>query len=119
MAAALAPVKFAIEHRACRSEFIDSRNHRGHDLEVAPRSGADEGAKLHPEQRRPIEPNTQSAPAERRVLLLDALHVGQELVAADVERAKGDRSVASGVEDGAVKLLLCAGPRKARGEHEL
>ena len=108
-----------IEHRARNSVFIDGRNHRRHDLEVAPRGGADEGAKLHPEQRRTVEPDAQRAPAERRIFLLDALHVRQELVAADVERAEGDRPVAGGVEDGAVELLLGAGPRKARGEHEL
>ena len=108
-----------IEHRPRDSVFVDSRNHGRHDLEFAPRGGADEGAKLHPEQRRTVEPDAKSAPSERRVLLVYALHVGQELVAADVERAEGDRPLAGGVEDGAVKLLLRTWPGKARGEHEL
>ncbi len=119
VAAAHAQVEFAIEHRAGHPEFVDGRHHRRHDLEVAPRGGADEGAKLHPQQRRPVEPDAKRAPAERRVFLLQALHVGQKLVAADVEGAEGDRPVAGGVEDGAIELLLRAGPGKARGEHEL
>src|ERR1700722_16060559 len=116
MAAASAPVEFMIEHRARDSVFIDRRHHGGHDLEIAPRSSADQGAKLHPQQRRAVEPDAKGAPSERRVLLIHALHVGQELVAADVERAEGDWPPPSGVEDGAIKLLLCAWPGKARGE---
>src|ERR1700722_8598112 len=104
MAAAFAPVEFMIEHRARDSVFIDRRHHRGHDLEIAPRSGADQGAKLHPQQRRAVEPDAKGAPSERRVLLIDALHVGQELVAAEVEGAEGDWPLASGPEDGVVKL---------------
>src|ERR1700722_11303868 len=119
MATALAPVEFMIEQRARDSVFVDGRNHRGHDPEIAPRGGADEGAKLHPQQRRAVETDAKRTPSERRVLLVSALHVGQKLVAADVECAEGDRPVASGVEDGAVELLLRAGPGKARREHEL
>src|ERR1700733_14770897 len=74
-------------HLSSRSNIARAvRNHGGHDLEVAPRRGADEGAELHPQKRRTVEPDAQRAPAERGVLLLHALHVGQELVAADVER---------------------------------
>ena len=65
---------------------------------------------MHLEQDRAIEPDAQRTPAKRGVLLLKAFHVRQELVVADVERAKGDMPVAGGVEDGAIKLLLRARP---------
>ncbi len=84
-----------------------------------PRGGADEGAQLHPQQDRTVEPDTQSAPPERRVFLLEAFHIRQELVAADIEGAEGDRPVACCVENRAIELFLRSRPRKAGGEHEL
>src|SRR6185437_9472900 len=119
IAAAQIPGEFAVEHRPRALKFVDRRNHRRHDLEVAPRCGADEGAELHAQQRRTVEPDAKRAPSERGVRLLEALHIGQELVAADVEGAEGDLPIAGGVEDGAVELLLRAGPGKTGREHEL
>ena len=74
---------------------------------------------LRPQQSRPVEADADGAPAERRVLLLDRLHVGQDLVAADVERPEGDRHVARGREDRLVERLLLARRRHALGDHEL
>ena len=67
----------------------------------------------------PVEPDANGPPAERRIFLLEPLHIGQHLVAADVERAESDRAVAGRVEHGAVKRLLRGQAGKARGEHEL
>ena len=76
-------------------------------------------AQLRAQQRRPVEADADRPPAERRVLFLEALHIGQHLVAADVERAEGDRPLAGRVEHRAVERLLRREARKARGEHEL
>ena len=46
-------------------------------------------------------------------------HVGQHLVAADVERAEGHRPAGRRVEHRAVELLLLARARELRGDHEL
>jgi hypothetical protein len=45
--------------------------------------------------------------------------VGQNLVAADVERAERDRALASGIEDRLVDAGLLLKPREGRGDHEL
>ena len=47
------------------------------------------------------------------------MHVGQHLVAADVERAEGHRPVAGRLEHGLVERVLLAGARELRGDHEL
>ncbi len=70
-------------------------------------------------QARPVEAEPDGAPAERRVLLLDIAHVGQHLVAADVEGAEGHGLVAGGVEHGAVERELLGGAREGRRHHEL
>ena len=49
---------------------------------------------LRAQQAGPVEADADGAPAERRILLLDGLHVGQDLVAADVEGAERDGPVA-------------------------
>ena len=82
-------------------------------LQLAPAAGAQQRAHLAAQQARPVEPEADRAPAERRVLLLDVAHVGQHLVAADIERAEGHRLVAGGVEHGAVERELLGGARQA------
>ena len=85
----------------------------------APGGGLQQGADLRAQQARPVEADADGAPAERRVLLLDGLHVGQDLVAADIEGAEGDRPVARRGEHGAVERLLLGGRGHALGDHEL
>ena len=58
------------------------------------------------QEGRAVQTDADAAPAERGVLLLEALHIGQELVAADVEGAEGDRPIARRFENGAVELFL-------------
>ena len=88
-------------------------------FERAAAGGAQQRAQLRAQQGRPVEPEPDRAPAERRILLLDVAHIGQHLVAADVERAEGHRLVAGGVEHGAVERVLLAGAREIRRHHEL
>ena len=64
---------------------------------------ADQRLHLHPHDARPVEPDPDRAPAERRVRLVGALHVGQHLVRADVEGAEHHRLVARRVEDAGVE----------------
>ena len=49
----------------------------------------------------------------------EALHIGQELVASDVEGAERDGAVACSFENCAIEFFLRSRPREARGEHEL
>ena len=67
----------------------------------------------------PVEPEADRAPAERRILLFDVAHVGQHLVAADIERAERHRLAVGGIEHGAIERVLLAGARKIRRYHEL
>ena len=83
-------------------------------LQLAPAGGAQQRAHLAAQQAGPVEPEPDRAPAERRILLLDVAHVGQHLVAADVERAEGHRLLAGGVEHRAVERELLAGARQRR-----
>ena len=53
------------------------------------------------------------------ILLFDVLHVGEDLVAADVERAERHRAAQRRVDHVPVKRLLLGDPRKMRGKHEL
>ena len=76
-------------------------------------------AQLRPQQSGPVEAEPYGAPAERGILFFDIAHIGQHLVAADVERAKGDGFIAGGVEHRAVQRVLLAGARKIRRHHEL
>ena len=46
-------------------------------------------------------------------------HIGQHLVAADIEGAEGHRLVAGGVEHGAIERELLGGARQRRRHHEL
>jgi hypothetical protein len=56
---------------------------------------------------------------ERRIFLFDVAHVGQYLVAADIERAKGHRLVVGRIENRSIERVLLARPRKVRRDHEL
>ena len=55
---------------------------------------ADQRLHLHAHDARAVEPDADRPPAERRVRLVGALHVGQHLVRADVEGAEDHRLVA-------------------------
>ena len=100
-------------------EFLDRGDHREHQLEVAPAGRAQQRADLGAQQARAVEAEPDRAPAERRVLLFLVAHIGQHLVAADVEGAEGHRLVAGGVEHRAIERELLGGARQGRRHHEL
>jgi hypothetical protein len=100
-------------------EFLDRRDHRKHDLQLAPAGGAQQRAQLAAQQSRPVEPEPDRAPAERWVFLLDVAHIRQQLIAADVERAEGHRLATGGIEHGAVERELLGRARERRRHHEL
>ena len=87
--------------------------------QLAAAAGAQQRAQLAAQQAGPVEAEADRAPAQRRVLLLDVAHVGQHLVAADIEGAEGHRHVAGGIEHRAVERVLLGGAREALGDHEL
>ncbi|GJD71510.1 hypothetical protein MMMDOFMJ_4471 [Methylobacterium gnaphalii] len=109
----------AIDDAPGTGEFLHRRDHREHDPEGPPGRRLQERAELHAQQGRAIEADAYRAPAERRVLLFEGRHVGQDLVAADVEGADRDRQVASGGKDRLVERLLLGGRRHALRHHEL
>src|SRR3546814_20278862 len=67
---------------------------------------------LAAQQRRPVEPDADGAPAHGRVVLVAAAPVRQQLVAAHVEGAEHHRLAGGGVEDAAVNF----GPGRHGGE---
>ena len=79
-------------------EFLHHGDHREHQTQFAPAGGAQQRAHLRAQKPGPVEAEPDGAPAERRVFLFDIAHIGQHLVAADVERAEGHRAFARGVE---------------------
>jgi hypothetical protein len=103
----------------CALELVEGRHHRKHDLERAAGGGLEQGPDLQPKQGGPIEPDADRAPTQRRVLLLHRAHIGQDLVPADIEGAKGDRLVADCREHGPVERLLLACRRHSLRDHEL
>ena len=88
-------------------------------MQLASAAGAQQRADLAAQQAGPVEPEPDRTPAQCRVLLLDVAHIGQHLVAADVEGAERHRLVAGGVEHGTVERELLGGARQARRHHEL
>lgn len=76
-------------------------------------------ANLAAQQARPVQSEPDRAPAERGIFLDHGFHIGQRLVAADVERAEGDGLGAGGIEHGAVQRELVRGARQALADHEL
>ena len=111
--------ELVFDHRLGLIEFIDHGDHREHEFERAPARGAQQRADLAAHQAGAVEAEPDRAPAERGVFLFQAAHIGQHLVAADIERAERDRLLAGGVEHGAVKRELFADARHRGRDHEL
>ncbi len=111
--------EFALDQRLGLVEFLDGGDHRKHDFQVASARGAQQRADLAAQQARAVETQSYGAPTERRVLLLDIAHVGQHLVAADVEGAERHRLVAGRIEHGAVERELLGRAGEGRRHHEL
>ena len=101
-----------LDQRLGLVEFLDHRDHRKHHAQFAPAGGAQQRAHLAAQQAGPVEAEPDRAPAERRVFLLEVAHIGQHLVAADIERAEGHRLLAGGVEHRAIERELLAGARQ-------
>ncbi len=100
-------------------ELIDARHHREHDGDVAAVRRLQKRAHLRAQEARPIEPDADRPPAERRVFLLDRPLIGQDLVSADIERAEDHREVARRAQHGIVEPSLLRRRRQALGDHEL
>ena len=100
--------QLALDQRLGLVELVHGGDHRKHDAQLAAGGGAQQRAHLAAQQAGPVEAEPDRAPAQRRVLLLDVAHIGQHLVAADVERAERHRLAAGGVEHGAIERQLLA-----------
>ena len=110
---------FSLDKGFAGIEFIDRGDHREHDAHMPPGAGAQHGAQLRAEHAGPVEADADSPPAQRRIFLVDLLHIGQHLVAADVESAKRHWPIRQAVQHRLVKGILLADARKMRSQHEL
>ena len=119
VAAAAQRGQLALDQLLGLVELGAGRDHREHDLQLAAGGGLQQRADLAAHQARPVEPEPDRAPAERRVLLGLVAHVGQDLVAADIERAERHRLVLRGIEHRAVERELIADARHLGRDHEL
>ncbi len=104
--------ELALDQRLGLVEFLDRGDHGKHDLQLASAARPQQRADLTTQQAWPVEAKPDGAPAERRVLLLDVAHIGQHLVAADIEGAEGYRLVAGCIEHRAVQRELLGGARQ-------
>ena len=101
--------ELALDERFCFVEFFDCRDHREHQPKVAAAGRAQERANLAAQEPRAVETEPDGAPSESRILLLDVTHIGQQLVAADVECPERHRPLAGSIEHGAVERELIGG----------
>ena len=104
--------QLALDHGLRLIELVDDADHREHDLQRSAARGAQQRADLAAQQPRPVEAEPDRTPAERGIFLGDRVHVGQGLVAADVEGAKRHRLVAGGVQHRAIERELLARARQ-------
>ena len=111
--------QFAFDDGLGGVEFGDFGDHREHDPQCAAAAGPQQRADLAAQQPGPVEPEPDRAPAERGIFLDHGLHIGQRLVATDVEGAECHWLGASGVQHRAIECELVAGARQALADHEL
>ena len=98
-----------LDQRIGLVQLVEARDHRIHHLDVALGAGAQDGAELGAEDVPLLQAEPDGPPAEERVHLGRHLQVGEELVAAQVERADDDRQRlerGGGLAVGLVLLLL-------------
>ena len=84
-----------------------------------PDAGLQQGARLQPEQGRPLEGKADCPPAERRIVLARHMQVGERLVRADIEGAEHHRPVAGGGQNRLIELGLLVEAREPLRHHEL
>ena len=100
-------------------EFGDFRDHREHDAQRAAAAGAQQCADLAAQQARPVEAEPDRAPAQRGIFLDHGLHIGQRLVAADVQRTERHGLCAGRIQHRAIQRELVGRARQALPDHEL
>lgn len=119
LAAASCQFQLLVDDLADGGKLRRLRDHRNHHVQIAAVGSADQGPQLRAQQRRAVERHADAAPAESRILFRDGLHVGQHLVAADIESAEDDGLAARARQDVAVDLGLVVEARERRRHHEL
>src|SRR5574344_35903 len=109
---------FAVE-RFRGTEFLKAGDHREHDAEVPFARGEDERLELFLEKIFPVKAYAYGTPAHERIRFACRGNIGDELVAAGVERADGDRMRFHRAQNVAVGLrLFFAGRSSFAEEHE-
>ena len=109
----------ALNNLLGRIKFRNIRHHGEHDAHIAARTCAQHRAQLRAQETRTIKADTDRAPAQCRILLVERLHIRQDLVATDVERAESDRLATRSIHHGFIKRNLRLHPRELGGNHEL
>ena len=97
----------ALNNLLGRIKFRNIRHHGEHDAHIAARTCAQHRAQLRAQETRTIKADTDRAPAQCRILLVERLHIRQDLVATDIECTEGDGLAASRI---AKPLRVAASP---------
>jgi hypothetical protein len=111
--------QLVLDQRLALVEFLDCRHHREHDLQRTAGGGAQQRADLAAHQAGPVEAEADRAPAHRGVLFLEGVHIGQHLVAADIQRAERHRPLLGRIQHCAIECVLLVDARERGRHHEL
>ena len=79
-------------------ELDELRDEGKHHRQRTALRSPDQRLQLHPHDTDLVQADTDRPPAQRRVRLILALHIGQHLVRADVERAEGHALAGGGIQ---------------------
>ena len=81
-----------LEHADGAAQFIQPRDHRKHDLDIAHGAGAENGAQLRFENVLILETKPDSAPAKERVQLIADVHcTSSQFIAAEIKCSNDQR----------------------------
>ena len=102
-------------------EFVRLGNEGKHDRQLAPLRRPDQRLQLHAQHAGFVQPDADRAPAHRRVRLVLRLHVRQDLVRSDVQRAEGHTAALGGIEHARIdrRQLAALGHLAAHQELQL
>lgn len=86
---------FLLQNALGRAQFVESRDHREHHMQIADGRRPQDRAQLRPKEVGQFETHAHAAQAEKRVVFLRQRHIRKRFVAADIERANDERTLAA------------------------
>ena len=94
---------FFFKQRLCLTEFVQRRDHREHDAQLAVNRSPDQSAQLSSENISSVQAQTNGAVAQERVHFFREREVRQFLIAADIQRPDDDLLAAHAFQN----CLIC------------